>query len=169
MFGKRQQIAKLTRLCRASLHGHNYRHRPNWLETLKTTHRSQENSRGASIRPCPNGRTYEKGWNEAYGKGQLRTGFAKLSSRRSVEEDAGSPSFTKKEDAAGGQPHLGEGLLLSVHGGLRTLLERLEVPDHAFASVVRELEILGEFKGVGRASIFAEAAEHATAQVVGEF
>ena len=67
------------------------------------------------------------------------------------------------------QLHLGRGRLLSVHGGLRTLLERLEVPDHAFTRVVRELEILGEFKGVGRTSIFAQAAEHTPAQVVGEF
>src|SRR6266849_2932594 len=96
--------------------------------------------------------------NDAYGEGELRTGFAKVSSRRSVEEDA-----------AGNQPHLREGRLLSVNGGLRTLLERLEVPDHTFARVVRELEILGEFKGVGRTSVFAQAAEHATAQVVGEF
>src|SRR3981189_2306948 len=69
----------------------------------------------------------------------------------------------------GNQPHLGERLLLSVHGGLRTLLQRLQVPDHAFARVVRELEILCEFKRVGRTSIFAQAAEHTTAQVVGEF
>src|ERR1700674_1018041 len=99
-----------------------------------------------------------KRWNDAYGEGELRTGFAKLSSCPSVEEDA-----------AGNRPHLGEGRLLSVDGGLRTLLQRLEVPDHAFPRVVRELEILGEFKGVGRTSIFAQAAEHATAQVVGEF
>src|SRR5271157_4855871 len=59
-------------------------------------------------------------------------------------------------------------LLLSVHGGLRTLLKRLAVPDHAFAGVVRELEILGEFERIGRASIFAEAAEHTAAQVVGK-
>src|SRR6267378_2073089 len=91
-----------------------------------------------------------KRWNDAYREGELRTGFA-------------------EHDAAGNQPDLGERLLLSVHGGLRTLLERLQVPDHAFARVVRELEILGEFKGIGRASIFTQTAEHASAQIVGEF
>ena len=91
-----------------------------------------------------------KRWNDACGKGELRIGFA-------------------QEDAPGNQSHLREGLLLSVHGGLRTLLERLQVPDHAFARVVRELEILGEFKSVGRASIFTQPAEHASAQIVGEF
>src|SRR5437899_5681775 len=64
--------------------------------------------------------------------------------------------------AARNQPHLGEGRLLSVHGGLRTLLERLEVPDHAFACVGRGFEILAAREAVGRASIFAQAAEHAT-------
>src|SRR5258707_11079048 len=58
------------------------------------------------------------------------------------------------------------GVLLSVHGRLRTFFERLEVPNHAFASVVRELEILGKFERIGRASIFAQAAKHAAAQVV---
>src|SRR6266853_252538 len=122
--------------------------------------------------------------NDAYGEGELRTARSVVTGLRPRKRGRAPPthrlSFAKSrrtlacELRAGGcaarnQPHLGEGRLLSVHGGLRTLLERLEVPDHAFARVVRELEILGEFKGVGRASIFAQAAEHATAQVVGEF
>src|ERR1700674_2419304 len=44
---------------RASLHGHIYRHLPNGLETLRTTHLSQENRWGPCIRPCPYGRTCE--------------------------------------------------------------------------------------------------------------
>src|SRR6266852_8519572 len=106
-----------------------------------------------------------KRWNCAYGKNRLTAGFAKRSSSRGVEEH--TPRF--RADGRGSAAALGRTSgrgLLSVHGGLRTLFERLEVPDHAFASVVRELEILGKFERISRASIFAQAAEHATAQVV---
>ncbi len=58
--------------------------------------------------------------------------------------------------------------LLPVNRGVRTLLERLAIPDHALAGVAREFEILGEFEGVGRARIFAQTAEHAAAEVIGE-
>ena len=66
-------------------------------------------------------------------------------------------------------PHLRHAApLFAVQGGLRTALQRLEVPDHAFAIVAGELEILSEFEGIGGAGIFTEAAEHAAAQVVGK-
>ena len=42
------------------------------------------------------------------------------------------------------------------------------VPDHAFAAVVRKFEILGQLERVDRTSVFAQAAEHAAAQVVGK-
>src|SRR5208283_1404515 len=58
--------------------------------------------------------------------------------------------------------------LLFIDGGLRTFFERLAVPDHALAAEGGEFEILGKFEGVGRAGIFAQAAEHAAAQVVGK-
>src|SRR5713226_936572 len=111
-------------------------------------------------------------WSNAYGKNGLKTGFAKLSSRPGIEEH--TPGFRGSGLHGEGERSwdsaaLRGGELLSVHGRLRTLFERLEIPDHAFAGVVRELEILGKFERIGRASIFAQAAEHATAQVVGEF
>src|SRR6202035_6191165 len=56
----------------------------------------------------------------------------------------------------------------SVLRRLRTLLQRFAVPDPAFAGVAGEFEVLGEFEGVDGTSVFAEAAEHAAAQVVGE-
>jgi hypothetical protein len=54
---------------------------------------------------------------------------------------------SKPQNAMSGAPSL-----LLVNGGLRTLFERLAVPDHALAVVARELEILGEFERIGRAS-----------------
>src|SRR6266478_5075542 len=151
---------------RTSLHGHIYRHRPNGLETLKTTHLSQENRRELLSGHVPMD-VLTRSPERRLWRGELRTGFAKVSSRRSLKEDAGVRASGRSKAPPGISRTRGR--LLSVDGGLRTLLERLEVPDHAFACVVREFEILGEFKGVGRASIFAQAAEHATAQVVGEF
>ncbi len=50
----------------------------------------------------------------------------------------------------------------------RTDFEAMAVPDRAFAAVGGQLEILGEFEAVGRASVFAESAEHAAGEVVGE-
>ena len=50
--------------------------------------------------------------------------------------------------AGGGAP------LLAVHSRLRTLLERLHVPDHAFAVVASQFEILGEFESIRWACIF---------------
>src|SRR5260370_17422745 len=46
-------------VARTSPHEHSYRHRPNELETLKTTPNPQANRWGSSIRPCPYGRTWE--------------------------------------------------------------------------------------------------------------
>ena len=59
------------------------------------------------------------------------------------------------------------GLLLILRR-LRTFFQRLAVPDPAFAGVAGEFEILREFERVDGTGIFAEAAEHAAAQVVGE-
>jgi len=56
--------------------------------------------------------------------------------------------------------------LLSVHRGLRALLQRLAVPNHGFAAVIRKFKVLGEFESVHRAGIFAKSAEHAAAQIV---
>ena len=58
--------------------------------------------------------------------------------------------------------------LLLIRGRLWTLFERLAIPDHALASVIREFKILGEFESIGWARIFAEAAKHATAKIVGK-
>ena len=58
--------------------------------------------------------------------------------------------------------------LLPIDGGLRSTLECLTVPDHAFAGVVGEFEILRELKGIGWTGIFAESTEHAAAEIVGE-
>lgn len=56
--------------------------------------------------------------------------------------------------------------LLAVNGGLGTLLESLEVPNHSFARVAGEFEVLRQFEGIGGASIFAKAAEHTAAEIV---
>src|SRR5260370_23727647 len=155
-------------VARTSPDEHSYRHRPNGLETLKTTPNPQENRWGSSIRPCAYGRTWEAAgarlWKER-AHGRVCEGVITARDRGA---HPGVPGFTAKGNDAGTQPHFGEGLL-SAHGRLRTLFQRLEGPDHAFAGVVRELEILGKFERIGRASIFAQTAEHATAQVVGEF
>src|SRR5208282_3101664 len=45
--------------------------------------------------------------------------------------------------------------LLLVNRRLRTLLQRLPIPDHAFAVKARQLEILGKFERVGRTSVLA--------------
>src|SRR6266446_4328867 len=58
--------------------------------------------------------------------------------------------------------------LLAVLRRLLTLFESLAVPDPAFPRVAGELEILRQLQGVDGTSVFAEAAEHAAAQVVGE-
>jgi hypothetical protein len=58
--------------------------------------------------------------------------------------------------------------LLAVNRGLRPLFERLEVPDHPFAAIVGEFKVLGEFQRVRWAGVFAQAAEHAAAQIVGK-
>src|SRR4029077_5073784 len=60
---------------RTSLHGDRYRCRPNRLESRKTTHHSQENWWGPSIRPLSLGTYLRKRWNQAFGKGELRIGF----------------------------------------------------------------------------------------------
>src|SRR5271157_4884903 len=59
--------------------------------------------------------------------------------------------------------------LLSVHVRLGALLQRFAVPDEPFAAVVGHLEVLGKLQRVHRASVLTEPAEHATAEVVGEF
>ena len=59
-------------------------------------------------------------------------------------------------------------ILFFVLRGLRALFQRFAVPDPALAAVAGQFEILGEFEGVDGAGIFAEAAEHAAAEIVGE-
>src|SRR5919197_1439085 len=49
-----------------------------------------------------------------------------------------------------------------------SLFQGLAVPDGAFTRVIRQFEILGQFKAVGGASVLAQSAEHAAAEVVGE-
>ncbi len=49
-----------------------------------------------------------------------------------------------------------------------TLFEHLAIPNEALAGEGSELEILGQFESVDRASVFAEAAEHAARQIVRE-
>src|SRR5712691_6277748 len=58
--------------------------------------------------------------------------------------------------------------LLPVWRGLRTLFQRLAIPDPAFASIAGKFEILRTFERVDGTGVFAETAEHAAAQVVGE-
>jgi hypothetical protein len=58
--------------------------------------------------------------------------------------------------------------LLFVLRRLRTFFERLAVPDPALTGVAGQFEILCKFESVDRARIFTQAAEHATAEVVGE-
>jgi hypothetical protein len=65
------------------------------------------------------------------------------------------------------EPVSGKNLPLILRG-LRALFQGFAVPDPAFAGIAGEFEILREFEGVNGASVFAEAAEHAAAQVVGE-
>ena len=59
-------------------------------------------------------------------------------------------------------------MLLLVNGGLRTMFKRLPVPDHTFAVVACQFEILREFERIGRACVFAQTAEHAATQIIGE-
>jgi len=61
------------------------------------------------------------------------------------------------------------GSLFAVDRRLGAFFKRLQVPNHAFASVVSELEILGQFESIGRTGIFAEAAKHAAAEIISEF
>src|SRR5437016_5644313 len=55
-------------------------------------------------------------------------------------------------------------LLLFVPRGLRPALQRLPVPDGAFAAVICQLKVLRQLQRVRRAGIFAQPAEHAPAQ-----
>ncbi len=66
------------------------------------------------------------------------------------------------------QPRTGGMVLLAIYRGLRTFFERLHVPDHALACVVRKLEILRQLERIRRTGILAQAAKHATAKIVGE-
>ena len=47
------------------------------------------------------------------------------------------------------------GSLFAVDRRLRAFFKRLHVPNHAFASKVSELKILGQFECIGRTGIFA--------------
>ena len=58
--------------------------------------------------------------------------------------------------------------LFAVDGRLRTFFERLKVPDHSFASEAGELEILSEFERICWTGVFAQSAEHAPAEIIGE-
>src|SRR5580704_8750598 len=74
-----------------------------------------------------------------------------------------------KSPKSAGQPTRSSSIvLLLVKRGLRPLLKRLAVPDHAFARIVREFEILCEFERIHRARILAQPAKHTPAQIVGE-
>src|SRR6266403_4563525 len=105
---------------RTSLHGHIYRHRPNGLETLKTTHLSQENRREPlsghvpmdvltrapgrrlwrgelrTARRCADGASRKRG----RAPPPHRLSFAK--SRRTLASELGA-----EEDVVGNQQHLG--------------------------------------------------------------
>ena len=59
-------------------------------------------------------------------------------------------------------------LLFSILRRLRAFFEHLAVPDRAFASIARQLEILGQLKRVRGTRVFAQTAEHAPGKVVGE-
>jgi len=59
-------------------------------------------------------------------------------------------------------------LLARVARGRGTFFEAVPVPDGAFARVIGHFKILCEFQSIGRAGVFAKAAEHATRSVVGE-
>src|SRR5229473_1080909 len=50
----------------------------------------------------------------------------------------------------------------------RSLLKHLSVPDSTFACIARQLEVLGQFKGIHRTGILTEPTEHAAREVVGE-
>ena len=141
---------------RTPLYGRSYRHRPNGLEAPKTTHPGQQNTGNPSIRACPNRRAWETA--------ETMPVESRTSNRLGALVIAPIDGGGRGSESAA----LRGGLLLSVYGRLRPLLERLAIPDHAFAGVVREFKILGEFQRIGRASIFAQAAEHAATKVVGE-
>jgi hypothetical protein len=59
-------------------------------------------------------------------------------------------------------------LLFLVHGGQGTFFQRLAIPDHIFAAVVRQLKILRQFERVRGTRVFAQPAEHTPAEIVGE-
>src|SRR5208337_3174762 len=52
--------------------------------------------------------------------------------------------------------------------GLRSLLQRLPVPDHSFPRIVGYLKVLSQFQRVHGASVLAQATEHAARKVIGE-
>ena len=56
----------------------------------------------------------------------------------------------------------------AIDSRLRALLQSLPIPDGAFASVIGKFEVLRELESIGGTGIFAQAAEHAAAQVIGK-
>src|ERR1035438_8849279 len=88
------------------------------LETLKTRHMAQENRWG------------------------LLSGHVRIDVLRKAPETTLLERINSKpQNAMSGAPSL-----LLVNGRLRTLFERLAVPDHALAVVARKLEILGSVR-----------------------
>ena len=55
------------------------------------------------------------------------------------------------------------GSLFSIHRWPRALFQRLSIPDHAFAGIAGEFEILGQFERIRGTGILAQSAEHAPA------
>src|SRR5437879_1970820 len=73
------------------------------------------------------------------------------------------------DDNAGGSIRLKvptTSCLLPILRRLRPSFQRFAVPDGAFAGVVGQLEILGQFQRVGRTGVLAQPAKHAAAQIV---
>jgi hypothetical protein len=58
--------------------------------------------------------------------------------------------------------------LFSVLRGLWTFFQGRAIPDPALTRVAGQLEVLRQFQSVGWTRVFAESAEHAATQVVGE-
>src|SRR6516164_8667339 len=58
--------------------------------------------------------------------------------------------------------------LSSVASRRWTFFQSVPVPDRAFAAVVRHFKILRQLQRIGRAGIFAQAAEHAPRRIIGK-
>src|ERR1035437_9970048 len=158
MFGK--PLADRQSAAHTSPHGDCYRHCMNGLE-LERQHRSGKITAWKFYQATTVWTYLVRRWNDVSGTEGSGCGRTRFVLGHHFSDTV---SIQKQMPLSG----LGMGRLLLVDGGLRTLLEFLAVPDHTFAGEARKLEILGEFERIGGASIFAQAAEHAAAQVVGK-